>query len=178
MIGEGFCAPDCCVCGNGECQTDPCDEGWEEDLWTCATDCAHCGNGTCDPGEKPSLCWEDCCGACGDGMCKCTENPVDCPDDCGNAACGDDGCGGDCGDCPAGVCVDDGKIYQHGLYCNAGVCVPLEFDECNDDSFCTTDSCDPTQGCLHDPTNEGQICEDGDICRSLDDDGYRLQGGK
>ncbi len=21
-------------------------------------------------------------------------------------------------------------------------------------------------------------CEDGDICRSLDDDGYRLQGGK
>jgi hypothetical protein len=124
---------DCGTCGEGfECQTNACvPEG---------TDCtAACEGKEC--GEV-----EGCdCGACEDGfecnasnMCECV--PV-CADGDGNAfECGDDGCGGSCGDCAYGECTD-----------HACVCEP----QC-DGKDCGPDGCGGQCG----------TCEDGFICQA------------
>jgi len=57
---------------------------------------------------------------------------------------------------------DDGNICTAGDSCQQGNCVGGAAADCNDHNACTTDSCDPTEGCIHVP-NE-LPCEDGNKC--------------
>ena len=103
------------------------------------TDPAHCGTcaTTCAPGEVcneahcASSCsggLENCSGACVDltsdpahcGSCTracsthevCRSGGCVCVPDCTGRECGDDGCGGTCGECPAGrECGADGRCF-------------------------------------------------------------------
>ena len=36
--------------------------------------------------------------------------------------------------------------------------------DCDDNNACTTDSCDPSMGCINAPTAEGSTCDDGNTC--------------
>ncbi|MBM4372035.1 MAG: hypothetical protein FJ098_10305, partial [Deltaproteobacteria bacterium] len=128
------CPPDCgsCgpVCGDGVC--DP-DVEWCE---TCPEDCGECPpmdscQGMCGGGAGSCFCDElcfeygDCCkdvcawcpelGGCGTCIPSCT-TPW------GTAKeCGDDGCGGSCGECgPGEECTDDGTCQggQQGASCS------------------------------------------------------------
>jgi len=115
--------PDAKDCTGRECGPDPvCGEscGQCEQGYVCNEDgkCVYspsCGNGRCDPGETYCNCPSDCQIQCGDGCCSLGENyqncPIDCPcvPNCTGKECGDDGCGGSCGQCgPNEVCTSDG----------------------------------------------------------------------
>ncbi|GEM_PF-4702092 len=76
--------------------------------------------------------------------------PATCTPDCAGMECGDDGCGGTCGTCPAGEsCVGGG--------CEAPPACDSAAD-CDDGNPCTADACDPAVGCTHTPV----VCDDGD----------------
>ncbi len=79
-----------------------------------------------------------------------------CTPDCTGADCGDDGCGGSCGECDDGVgCTND--------VCNGSVCVSTTNDaNCpNDNQFCNgSEFCDPTGDC----TSTGTPCTGNEIC--------------
>ena len=49
--------------------------------------------------------------------------------------------------------------------CNGTVCEAVPKD-CDDNSVCTDDSCDPFVGCINDPTNNGDLCDDFIDCTS------------
>ena len=116
---DSDCSP---MCGDGACTGD-------EDSCNCAADCGDeaCGNGICceAQGEKPGTCPDDC----------------GCVPNCGGIECGDDGCGGTCGSCPAGwSCL--------GGVCDAGCsdeCVPGA-TECAD--LQTLMVCEPVGECF------------------------------
>jgi hypothetical protein len=129
---DTLCTP--CVCGDGACEPERCDETWGDSGLTCAADCATCGDGTCDPGEGPEVCAVDCCGGCGDGLCKggeCGEDPLDCPQDCGTP-CGD-------GICSPGENPVDCPQDCDRFVCGNGTCDPDEGPE-----LCSVDC---TPGC-------------------------------
>lgn len=126
LVDDDGCSSACLdeakLCGNGavdtakeECDgvngcTDKCK--WEkpfcgndieeplagEDCWTCPEDMGECvcGDGACVGEDEGCLsCPEDC--ACPSGI-ECVEDQC-CYPDCAGRNCGDDGCGGDCGEC-------------------------------------------------------------------------------
>jgi MYXO-CTERM domain-containing protein len=83
-------------------------------------------------------------------------------------------CTSDAADCTTMTCphspVDNGDpcstgtLCETGQTCMAGVCgggTPLGCDDHND---CTSDSCDAMQGCLHTPSNDGNMCAIADHC--------------
>jgi len=112
----------------------PCEDG---DLCTVGD---RCQEGRCQPGaaqvcDDQNPCTEDGC----DPSVGCVFKPVTDGQDCedGNA-------------CTAGdVCVD-GK-------CQSGTVI-----SCDDKNPCTTDSCDPLKGCVHEPNTA--TCDDGNVC--------------
>jgi hypothetical protein len=57
-----------------------------------------------------------------------------------------------------GFC-DDGNACTAADTCIAGTCEPGATVGCDDGDECTTDSCDPQRGCVHEPR-----CEDGNPC--------------
>lgn len=64
--------------------------------------------------------------------------------------------------------------------CVGGVCVPENREAnvtCDDDNFCTNDTCDPEIGCIFSPLDSG-ICDDYDPCTKDDycDDGICIPG--
>lgn len=100
-----------------------------------------------------------------------------CVSDCTGKMCGEDGCGGSCGTCPAptspclsylcdtgscqelfvtGLC-NDGSICTAGDQCSQGTCFGVPID-CDDGLPCTDDGCDPVLGCIH--VDNGQPCQD------------------
>jgi len=110
----------------------PCDDG---DVCTAGDECV---NGECKGGpplncDDQNSCTDDFCNE--NGICIHSANDDECDD------------GNEC-------TVDD--------HCAAAKCVALNALDCNDDSVCTTDSCDPLQGCVH-TLNEAP-CDDGDVC--------------
>jgi hypothetical protein len=152
------CAEDCaCPCGeacqDGACVFTACDErecGDDGCGWTCGM-CPldeHCEDGACVAGP-----------VCGDEQCVEGEDCGSCPDDCGCGCgegcvggackftacegrdCGDDGCGGSCGDCPEGEVCDSGK------------CAPS--------STCDDGTCDPGEDCESCPADCGCGCGEG-----------------
>ncbi len=64
-----------------------------------------------------------------------------------------------------GPCDDGLKCTVLGT-CNAGLCINQTAVDCNDQKFCTTDSCNPDTGlCLNDPVPQlAQNCSDGKNC--------------
>jgi cysteine-rich repeat protein len=66
-----------------------------------------------------------------------------------------------------GYACDDGEPCSFGEACAAGKCGGSQPVNCNDGNPCTSDSCAPGKGCLHDPA-DGLPCYDGNPC-TLDD---------
>ncbi len=57
---------------------------------------------------------------------------------------------------------DDGNLCTLGDTCQEGTCTGGPTPNCNDGNPCTTDSCNPAEGCAHGNSNEE--CSDGDVC--------------
>jgi hypothetical protein len=77
---------------------------------------------------------------------------------------------------PAGKCLhealegncDDGNACTVDDHCDEGQCIATQSLQCGDVNICTTDLCDPVQGCIHllndSPCDDGDICTTGDHC--------------
>ncbi len=105
------------------CGDNICDEG--EDCSSCSADCGcpggercedarcvpmeRCGDSTCDEGEDCGNCPMDC--SCPGGE-RCEDARCICTPQCAQHECGPDGCGGSCGLCLEGNCVD-GRCELH-----------------------------------------------------------------
>ena len=149
QVDEGY--PDTNLNGIPDCmETGPCffipGEGPDEDCdgYGDLVDCEPL-NGEVHPGAQ-EICDEidnDCSGVVDDD-CVCVP-------DCWWQECGDDGCGGSCGECDDGdECTDDSCDDIQKF------CVHTTVD-CDDDEACTADSCDPGSGCAHE-TLEDNSC--------------------
>ena len=188
-----ICQEGACVyhpwCGDGQCEAD-----LGENCNNCPVDCGLCcGDGTCEPayGENCDTCPSDCSCECGEecksGACVFTN--------CDDKQCGDNGCGGSCGECEAEfecnlqgqcepACVVEGSFLdldEDGSACCDGlVAIPhfdLNFDiDCNGADCCFL--CEPTElsVCTHcgDGTcGQGESkcnCEDCPCAPGFDDD--------
>jgi hypothetical protein len=162
--GDACTAPD--LCYQGFCASGPaipCDDGNPCTTDTCnpATGCAHV--------EAAIVCVQSSCSGlvyqpsstCKAGACP-SAPAVPCDD--GNP-CTDDGCSATkgCTHVPNSVACSDGNACTTGDKCSQGACVPGAPRSCDDQSSCTSDSCDPSTGCLH--VNLDIPCEDGDLCK-------------
>ena len=165
-------APGECDDGDECTENDTCDAG---ECWGSQIDCNDanvCTEDLCDPAqgciyydnEEPcnddDICTEqDIClgGACAGGI------PRDCDD---SNDCTEDGCAPDIGcvyeKLNGGEC-DDGDACTVGDLCSVGKCIGGASLACDDGNPCTTDSCDPSSGCVHESVS-GMSCEDGDEC--------------
>ena len=90
-----------------------------------------CGDGTCAPGEEES-CPQDCC-------------------NCDGKECGDDGCGGSCGDCPNnGTCISGQCSCEP--HCEGWILVQKDCTEINCNTFggaqCGVNPPDPEPKCF------------------------------
>ena len=154
-------------CHLGECISSaplPCDDGnsCTDDSCEAESGCGFvsndddCSDGTdCTVGDKCSSGW-------------CLPGPIlDCDDD---NPCTDDLCD------PNSGCVQtnnklpcsDGNACSNGDTCNDGQCAAGASLNCDDESPCTADSCNPVTGCQHAPVagecDDGNACTAGDVC--------------
>ena len=113
-----------------------------------ADSCASCEDDVSPPGDE-GICPECPAGwACVQGGCRCVPS-------CSGKECGDDGCGGSCGQC------GEGKPF-----CKEGACVECLTDEdCDDQKPCTKDHCLPAGDCGHVAEPKTEQCGN-----DLDDD--------
>jgi len=134
------CTGDRCDPVTGTCQAvwtkEPCDDG------EVCTEGDRCRLGLCEPGP-----WS----GCDDG------NP--CTDD---ACVSEIGCTHAANQAPC----DDGDPCTEGDRCREGRCRPGSPVRCDDGNACTTDTCEPSWGCVFEPI-EGP-CEDGNACTEGD----------
>jgi hypothetical protein len=65
-----------------------------------------------------------------------------------------------------GAACDDGSACTAGDACVDGACAPGTAVDCDDDNPCTTDLCDPKDGCTHEAADGA--CDDGDPCTTDD----------
>ena len=140
--GCGGCPCEACVC-----QQDPycCQTAWDNlCVSLCETQCggcgevSNCGDGACDleGGENCGSCADDC--NCSDGqICYAYQC---CTPDCEDKVCGDDGCGGSCGDCPGGQACIGGACGQ------TDGCLPAEAPGCGG-CACQTCVCEMDEFC-------------------------------
>jgi hypothetical protein len=113
-------------CEGGELYCIDCPElgpqcGWQSDagFYNCGTD------GEADPsGDNPIDCIAGCDPECGEGQ-LCIEGEC-CTPNCTDKTCGDDGCGGSCGDCGAGTFCNDSSVCE-----DLPVCQPVETIACD-----------------------------------------------
>ncbi len=162
------------VCGGGTC-------GGEAPL--ACNDNNGCTTDTCDPTR--GCVFTNNTSACDDGN-ACTTGDV-----CGGGTCGgsaplacndNNGCTTDTCDATRG-CVftnntsscDDGNACTTGDVCGGGTCGGAAPLACNDNNGCTTDTCDPTRGCVF--TNNTSACNDGNACTTVDVCGGGTCGG-
>ena len=96
---------------------------------------------------------------------------------CDGRECGDDGCGGSCGECLEGYqCLDDGgcEALCEDYWCQDKECGVSGSDgecdcgDCDDGNPCTEDLCGQNNKCYPVPTdgtcNDGDACTTGDHC--------------
>ncbi len=144
---EGACVADCTpACEDRECGDDgcggscgDCEEGWSCEAGACTPPTGGCGDQICGADEDCEGCPADC--GCADGE-ACVEGACVCTPDCEGKVCGDDGCGGSCGDCEEGSACREGSCEVEGPSCGDRVC-------------------DPTEGCADCPEDCGGCCGDG-----------------
>jgi len=183
-------------CGAGGCvhvnNSDPCSDG---NACTVGDQCSggSCGSGSARDCNDLNPCTNDSCNpssgcvntnntnACDDGD-ECTVG-----DRCSGGSC-DGGSARNCNDgnvctsdsCnPSSGCVNtnntvscnDGDACTMGDRCSGGSCVGGSARDCGDSNPCTTDSCNPSTGCVN--TNNTNPCSDGNACTVSD----RCSGG-
>jgi hypothetical protein len=179
VTGCAGCACEACVCAiDAYC----CETEWDD--WCvgyCVYDCggcfapANCGDGACkiEEFENCENCADDC--GCPTGQ-SCFEK-VCCTPACDGKVCGDDACGGECGECPEGeACGKDGSecvVPSCEGFCGAGPDVNEDgTEECYCDDACTNyqDCCaDICQWCPEaleccEPDCADKGCADDDGC--------------
>ena len=169
------------TCGDGEVNhpDEECDDGNLDNSDDCTTYClnARCGDGFVHDGHEAC---DDGNGASGDGCdpdctfsCEHTDttppyNDPDCDD------------GDECTveaicdpyvhlctyvDAVDGViCGGGGDLCTGVLQCRGGVCTAMSPMDCSDDNACTSDACDPSEGCVNEPLPDGSECDDGRFC--------------
>ena len=125
--------------------------------------------------DDDNICTEDTC----DPTLGAIHTPLpgtDCSDgeDCTEGdTCGSDGLckPGDwtCATCPEGEPCSDGDPCTINDTCNdQDECIGGETDTCDDGIICTNDSCDPDNGCVHEPDNS--FCNnDDDVCNGREE---------
>lgn len=178
VLGDAAWEPDASLCTAGGCDDeDPCttdtcdpakgcryamlecDDGNECTVDACAsaTGCMHdpvadgtpCYAGSCSGGTCAVGCASDA--DCSLGLActveQCDIATGDCTQTFNDAVCDD-------GDACNGVETCTGTFGNGYTGCGPGV--PLE---CDDDNVCTTDSCDPSSGCVHATLADGTQCE-------------------
>ena len=135
------CTLDSCTPAGGCLNTDadiPCSDG------NPCTLNDQCVNGACVAGPEvvcndENACTTDSCGSAG----LCLFEPV------------------------PGPCSDENECTT-GDHCQAGVCMSTGLDDCDDGKVCTTDTCSPGAGCIHQlnqaPCDDGDLCTTGDHC--------------
>ncbi len=178
---EGFCVEADADTGQGCDDGDACTEGDVCSDGVCAgvvRECpggSPCEEGACEPAvgcvlipTTGATCDDDdpCTGEdhCLAGTC--VGKPVSCDDGnpCTSDVCASDGL---CEHEPlSGVPCDDEDACTVEESCESGACVG-ELVVCQDDNICTTEFCDPTDGCSHAPNN-GVPCDDGSVCTAAD----------
>jgi hypothetical protein len=116
----------------------------------------------CDDGDPCTINDQCADGACGSGP------QVDCDD--GNP-CTDDTCNeqGLCEHLANAADCNDGNECTVGDHCADGNCSNGGLVNCDDKDVCTTDSCDPAEGCVHllnnAPCDDEDVCTTGDHCQ-------------
>ena len=136
------CGPDGLGGSCGECpQGETCSH-----TGACVADASSCGDKACDEGETCASCPDDCGCSCGE-VCQGEDAEAACIfTACEGKVCGDDGCGGGCGECAEGeACAEDGAA-----------CVPITGDcgdaTCSPGETCGTCPADCPCGC-------GEACQ-------------------
>ena len=185
------CTKDICL-PQGGCLHEDSSGAFCDDLDPCSVGDV-CVEGTCQSGlvkncDDGNPCTSDVCGE--EGNCGHEANSESCDDS--NACTVDDTCAG--GQCAGAVLVDcdddhvcttdscdpaigcvyadntapctDGSVCTLGDQCQEGLCVPGFAVLCNDGNPCTTDSCDPVEGCQQAANEDG--CDDGNPCTAGD----------
>ena len=165
VAGQQLAAP----CGDDWCELGETEESCPEDC-----DPVLCGNGQCDDNETPYGCAEDC-----------DDSTVWQPALLENGTCPGDLLefeGGGSGMQLSGGCdLGDMIVWQYTYNipdpvlpsCNVGT--PIHAcawslaeglaDPCSvNDTQCSSSHCEPTQGCVDTPTNEGEACDDSSAC--------------
>ena len=159
-VADGTACDDTDACT----QTDACQAGactGSNPITCTASDQCHVA-GTCDPATGTcsdpaaadgTLCDDaDACtqtDACQAGTCA-GGNPVECmPSDNCHVAGTCDPATGTCSDpeAPDGTACDDGDVCNGTEACQTGICSKGESLNCDDKNDCTTDTCDPVDGC-------------------------------
>ena len=135
----------CCKAEEGEvCFVDSCCVPACDDPEKCGDDGCGGSCGDCAAGKEciDSLCCESslvCGGECCEEMQVCFSNYC-CTPECTGKECGEDGCGGSCGDCDPDVpCIDD-KCCPNPCDQEYPECCP-EGQVCVDDEFCCAPKC-------------------------------------
>jgi len=183
---SGLCSS--CFAALAQCAVTACEAngtcGASQPSWTCRQQCV-----------GSEACWEElatCTGLCGDDVCQdtvedsnnCAADCPGCTPQCDDQSCGDDGCGGTCGDCGPGQqckdgqctivcavdcaekdCGDDGCGGTCGDCASDEQCSEVGVCECKpqcDGKNCGDDGCDGSCG----DCGTGQQCEDGQ-CTAL-----------
>ena len=183
-----FCAD--CDCQECVCALDAfcCDVAWDElCVGECIDDCGGCAvmddcdDAVCEGYESCINCPGDC--ACEDPA-VCWLNAC-CEPWCGGMNCGDDGCGGTCGDCGEDAVCTDGVCLVLGPGCVPTLEVPgcggcdCEECVCELDAWCCTNEWDSL--CVGECTNDcgscqidadcgNLLCEPGEDCGLCPDD--------
>ncbi len=126
------------------CTPDPCDAG---------------ANEACDPETGDCVCAADACDIDG----ECHPDGLTAPGNnclvCDVEAAADDWTPAD------GVFCNDDDLCTTGDECLGGVCTGAALD-CDDGNHCSTDVCDPVDGCSH--SDNDLPCDDGNLCTSSD----------
>ena len=155
----------------------------------CSGTCGKCGNNAICSNKGKCICPnEGCMGVCCGYAQVCGANGKCCTPDCDGRVCGNNGCGGSCGLCPANedctegqcdcnnlvcanTCCPPGAICQNNKTCCVPDCTGMECGDdgcggecglCPDDgNLCTTDKCEEGQCTVE---NNSKSCDDLDPC--------------
>ncbi|MGM0575234.1 MAG: hypothetical protein ACQEXJ_05850 [Myxococcota bacterium] len=160
------CTVEACDSETGACVADGFADGAP-----CDDDDACTGEDTCQAGacegapivcDDEDLCTDDAC----DPLTGCTHEDASasCADDnpCTADGCqAETGCTYDTASLEGAACGTNDACVQHE--CVGGTCTQASETDCFDGDPCTSDACDPAEGCTRDPVDDVP-CDDGDAC--------------
>jgi hypothetical protein len=142
--GDTDCLKNLCDPDTGLCGMQPEPDGTDCDDADACTDGEACDAGDCTGGASVS---------CDDHL-DCTEDSCSPADGCHYTAL-------------TGTACEDGNLCTAPDVCSAGSCVSGADVSCGDLNDCTSDTCNPADGCHHTDLT-GTACSDGDPCTSPD----------